>query len=154
MQPGDRLICAFVAPQIVGSRFKRWPLHVTIVPWFRLKADSAQIATGLQLALSPLKSFKVRIGEEARFGPKRNRPAHLLEPGAFPELERRARSYLHKKRAWLVDETTKVRRAYRPHVTFQDDEHLNEGDTVFCDRLYIIEQKGDYKSVESEIYLG
>jgi 2'-5' RNA ligase len=154
MQLGDRLICVFVTPQTVGSCFKQWPLHITIVPWFRLKTDSSQISDGLQKSLSPFGAFEVRVGEKTRFGPKRNRPAHLLEPGAFPELERRVRSYLHKKRAWLVDETTKVRRAYRPHITFQGDERLSEGGTVFCDRLYIVEQKGDHKTVESEIYLG
>ncbi len=153
MKPGDRLVCAFVEPQPVGSKFKTWLLHVTIVPWFRLSDEPARVAQGLEKALASVSPFEARISEEARFGSKRSRPAHLLEPCKFPEVEQGVRGYLHKKRAWLVDETTKVRRPFRPHVTFQGDTHLHEGDKIYCDRLYIVQQKGDYKEVMAEIRL-
>ena len=153
MQPGDRLICAFIKQRQTGGTFKAWPLHVTIIPWFRLGEPSDRIAAGLEQAFSTVSPFTAKIQGETRLGPKKNRPAHLLEPGSYPELERLARRYLHKKRAWLVDETTKVRRPYLPHITFQGDEHLEEGESVHCGRLYIITRQSDHKRIDSEIVL-
>lgn len=154
MMPGDRLVCAFVNPQKVGKQFSKWPLHVTIVPWFRLKDNSEQVAEGLAKATAPIRPFMVSVVGKAEFGPKRNRPAHLLEPAEFLELERRVRNYLHQKRAWLVDETTKKPRLFVPHVTFQDGEHLTESSQLFCDRLFIVEQKGEYKELVGEVTLN
>ena len=154
MLPGDRLVCAFIGPVKPGSTFKLWLLHVTIVPWFRLPDSSAVLADGLKRAFVTIGPFGAVVGQETRFGPKKNRPAHLLDGQGFAELEQRTRRYLRKKRAWLVDETTKRRRQFRPHVTFQGDEHLQEGGELNFDKVYIVEQKGDYKEVVAEINLG
>jgi len=56
MLPGDRLICAFVSERKVGATFRLWPLHVTIVPWFRLNA-----ATRLVVALD---GQRVELGDD------------------------------------------------------------------------------------------
>jgi 2'-5' RNA ligase len=152
MLPGDRLICAFVNPQSVGTSFSKWLLHVTIVPWFRLDTAPEQIAAGLQKALVTIEPFEVTAVGEALFGPRKNRPALVLnEDSPFADIEAKVRQYLHKKRAWLVDETTKRPRQFRPHVTLQADSKLQVGETFRCSKLYIVEQKGDYKQIVSEI---
>lgn len=154
MVPGDRLICAFIKPLAVGDTFPQWPLHVTIVPWFRLGDQTDHIVWGLAEALHPITPFTATADTQTMVGPRRNRPAMLLHmPTPFQVIEQRVRVYFHKKRAWLVDETTKVRRAYLPHVTFQGDEQLQPGETFACDRLYVIEQFGDKKAVVGEIIL-
>lgn len=153
MLPGDRLICAFIEPRRTGHGFKDWPLHVTIIPWFRLEDTSESLAAGLRRAFTGIAPFKSTVRGTTRLGPKKDRSAHLLDTEGYPELEKQARKYLRKKRAWLVDETTKARRPYLPHVTFQDGDHLEEGSTISCDRIYIVAQKGDRKTVESEIML-
>jgi len=155
MQPGDRLICAFVERTDVRGTFRTWPLHVTILPWLRLESSSDTIASGLVKALQPVNPFEVVMDGQAVFGPRRNRPAALVRlPTPFADIERRARNYFHKKRAWLVDETTKVRREFLPHVTAQGDKQMQPGNTFMCDRVYIVEQKGDFKQVAGEIILG
>jgi len=154
MKPGDRLVCAFVEPQQVGKQFTKWLLHVTIVPWFRLTDPSDSIVHGLELALRTGAPFEAVADEQALFGPKHNRHAVLIaQPTPFVQLEKQVRSYLHKKRAWLVDETTKAKRQFRPHVTQQGAETLREGDTFPCDRLYIVEQKGNYKEIVGKVQL-
>lgn len=155
MLPGDRLVCALVEPQPVGLTFDKWLLHVTIVPWFRLPDAADVIARGFAQALKPVAPVEAIVVRQAMFGPHKNRPAVLLEPTApFEEVEAKVRSYLHKKRAWLVDETTRRPRRFRPHVTVQGDKSLNLGDRVRCDTLYIVEQKGGYKEIVSEVRLG
>lgn len=154
MQPGDRLICAFLEPLSVGRQFKEWPLHVTVMPWFRLDDPSDRVAAGLEQAFSGIAPFSAEAGRQVSLGPKKNRPARVLEPaGSFPGLEARSRRYLHKKRAWLVDETTQARREYLPHVTYQRGDVLGADRTIYCDRLYVVEQKGDYKEIVAEVPL-
>lgn len=153
MRPGDRLICALVEPLGVGRRFQGWPLHVTVIPWFRLGDDTERLAAGLRQAFTGIPPFESAVRGVTRLGPNKDRVAHLLEPALYPELESRARRYLHKKRAWLADETTRTRRPYLPHVTFQGDDHLEGGDSIYCDRVYIVAQEGDTKLVAGEIAL-
>lgn len=154
MIPGDRLVCAFVRPQTTGMQFKKWLLHVTIVPWFRLEDESADIAGGLEQALKTISPFEARVDGAAKFGPRRREVSLVKQPTGLNEVEAKVRGYLHKKRAWLVDETTKRRYDFRPHVTMQGDEKLQDGDTFWVDRLYIVEQKGDYKEIVAEVNLG
>ncbi len=155
MVPGDRLVCAFVQPMAVGERFAQWPLHVTIVAWFRLVDSSELITGGLTNALAATRPFEVQADGDTKMGPRRNRNVRLIgEPTPFSDIERKVRAYFHKKRAWLVDETTKRKYAYRPHVTDQGEMKLGQGETFWCDRLYIIEQKGDYKEIMSEVRFG
>lgn len=155
MLPGDRLICTFVEPQTVGLQFKTWLLHVTIVPWFRLYEVTSIIVQGLGRAMYDIEPFDVMTGAEAYFGPRKNRSVRLLLPTEQLErIEMKVRDYLHKKRAFLVDETTKKPYRFRPHVTAQNGFLLPENARLRIDRLYIVEQKGDYKEIVSEIELS
>lgn len=154
MLPGDRLICAFVETQLSGAEFKSWPLHVTIVPWFRLSDASGAVAYGLSQALITFEPFKAVADGEAQFGPRKDRLVRLLkEPTPFTKIEAKVRTYLHKKRALLLDETTKRPPRFRPHVTVQPRASFRQGEVFQCDRLYIVEQKGHYKSVVKEVVL-
>jgi len=155
MLPGDRLVCALVEPQTVGTRLRVWPLHVTVVPWFRLADPSDVIAKGLTEAFKTTPSFEAVGDGEALFGIRKNRPVRLItQPTPFVQIETKVRTYLHKKRALLIDETTKQRPDFRPHVTNQGEMGLWSDDRFRCDRLYIIEQRGNYKEIVSEVKLG
>jgi 2'-5' RNA ligase len=154
MLPGDRLVCVLLEPLEPGERFTQWPLHVTIVPWFRLDESSELIAGSLQRALVTMQPFEIPVVGDAMFGPRKNRPAKLLEsPGPFEEIEAKVRNYLHKKRAWLVDETTEQPRQFRPHVTLQQGSETDITD-VLCSRLYIVTQRGGYKQIAAIVPLG
>lgn len=53
--------------------------------------------------------------------------------------------------AWIVDETTKQRHPFTPHVTVQKSERMNEGDAIAATRLYIVSQLGGKKLVEAQV---
>jgi hypothetical protein len=153
VKPGDRLVCAFIDSFEIGHQFRSWYLHVTVVPWFRLEQPSDKLATEFEQSLRGVASFKVLMDDETRFG--RNKLVNLVaQPTPFMEVEKRVRSVLKPHGAWLVDETTKVARAYRPHVTEQASGRLHAGDSFECDRLYIVEQKGGYKEITAIIQLA
>lgn len=146
MQPGDRLICAFVKPLTPGAEFKLWPLHVTIVPWFRVEISLDRIAKEIGDALTEVQPFEAVVGGEAHFG--RNKLVNLVrQPTPLMEIEKKVRSVLKSHDAWIVDETTKRRRSYRPHVTEQKSERVHEGDSFLVNRFYVVEQLGGSKKV-------
>jgi 2'-5' RNA ligase len=153
--PGDRLVCGFVEPQKNGLTFEKWLLHITIVPWFRLDDDSQGIAGGMEQALHGIEPFEATIQDIRKsFGARKRAAGVIAQPTPLTDIERKVRTYFHKKRAWLVDETTRRHYDFRPHVTLQAWATLKAGDSFRCDRLYIVEQKGDYKEIVSEIHLG
>ena len=147
MIPGDRLLCVLVRPLEQGAEFKDWPLHITIVPWFRTDTSTETLAGELRQALQEQKPFLITVDGEAHFG-RRRKPVNLIMlPSPLTDLETAARQLLRSHDAWMVDETTKVKRPFRPHITAQKSVQPREGDRIMCDNLYIIEQKGDHKEV-------
>jgi 2'-5' RNA ligase len=153
MRPGDRLVCVFVARYQIGAQFAAWPLHITIVPWFRLSTVSNQIAADLHEVLHSLASFQVIMAGEAVFG--KGKLVNLVQlPTPLQIVEQTARRYLHHQRAWLVDESTKARFSYRPHVTAQGIERMHEGEVFDCSKLSIVRQKCRHKQIVAEVTLG
>lgn len=114
------------------------------------------IADELELKLQGESSFSVTMGKEnVGFGHQKGKLATLVRlPSLLIELEKSVRDYFHSQKAWLVDETTKKRRAFRPHITNQKSGSMHEGDMFICDRLCIVEQKGGFKEIVGVVYLG
>src|SRR5438132_1325280 len=127
MRPGDRLICAFVNPINEGAQFKEWPLHVTIVSWFRLDITSAQLAQALQAHFIGSEPFKIDVQAEAQLGYKKRKTVNLVTAPELIKLEGQTRRWLHAHKAWVVDEADKTRRGFRPHVTHLKTGRLYEG---------------------------
>lgn len=154
MQPGDRLVCALVEPLNVGDQFSEWPLHVTVVPWFRTEIASDILANELQSSLADMTEFEASVYGAAQFGRKKDKTVHLVtKPTPFFDIEKRTRSLLKRHSAWLVDESTRTKRQFRPHVTVQASGGLQPGDSFKVDTLYIIEQQGSHKTVAATIGL-
>ena len=155
MLPGDRLVCALVNPLPTGSRFTAWPLHLTIVPWFRAALGTPEITAGLQLASAGRHQFPVTMDGEAHFGRRGRKPVSLVAlPNQITRIEQIVRGFLKSHAAWIVDESTKAAQPYRPHVTAQGAEQLHSGDTFLCRELYIIEQLGAAKTVAAVVELA
>jgi 2'-5' RNA ligase len=153
MLPGDRVICAFVTQQSVGSIFTDWPLHITIVPWFRLDSTSAQLAEQLKKHYISSNAFTVTVLDEVRFGYKRTKLVNLVGAPELMKLEGQTRRLLHAHKAWIVDEADKTRRGFRPHVTALSTGRVHSGENFMCDRLYIVSQHGNFKRIDSVITL-
>lgn len=153
MLPGDRLVCAFVSDREVGNIFRDWPLHITIVPWFRAEVTTEKLAQKLRSGIQNVGSITVDIGPEARFGGRRKLVNLVQAPSPLEDIEKTVRHVLRGEDAWIVDETTKKRSPFRPHVTAQSSDRLHESDSFVCSYIYIIEQKGDCKKVTGRIHL-
>lgn len=153
MLPGDRLICTFVTEQSAGSIFTDWPLHITIVPWFRLDISSTQLAKQLKKHYIGSNTFKVNVLDKVQFGYRKPKVVNLVTAPELMKLEGQTRRLLHAHKAWVVDEADKTRHGFRPHVTVLSTGRVHEGDSFSCDRLYIVSQHGNFKQVDSVVML-
>ena len=153
MKPGDRLVCAFVEPIAKAATFTDWPLHVTIVPWFRLDQSSSNLALLLLQNFTDHAAFTVYVRGENQFGYKKQKTVNLVSASQLLVIESQTRQVLHKQHAWIVDEADHTQRSFRPHVTVQRSRRVQEGDQFHCNRLYIISQQGNSKSVDEVIPL-
>jgi len=153
MLPGDRLIAAFIKDQSTGAVFTDWPLHITVVPWFRLDISSPQLAAQLQEHYIGSDNFEVAVLDEVQLGYKKTKVVNLVAALELMKLEGQTRQLLHAHKAWVVDEADKTRRGFRPHVTAQSADRVHEGDSFTCGRLYIVSQRGDFKQIDSVVML-
>ncbi|HVV66737.1 MAG TPA: 2'-5' RNA ligase family protein [Candidatus Saccharimonadales bacterium] len=152
MRPGDRLVCILLDPQPVEYTFKKWPLHITIVPWFRMDQSSALLAEELKEHYIGAQPFTITVGSEAKFGYKKQKLVNLVSAPMLMRIEGQTRRLLHQYKAWIVDEADETRN-FRPHITAQEGEQAKEGSSINCDRACIISQQGGYKRIEAEIIL-
>jgi 2'-5' RNA ligase len=137
----------------MGEEFKAWPPHITIVPWFRSDMTTKQVAAELESELAEIFPFEVEAGEELPFG-NRKKPANVITlPSPLTKAESIIRSYLKSHGAWLVDESTRRRSKFRPHITVQPTGRVKEGQIVKIKRLYVVAQCGDFKQIEEVIKL-
>ena len=153
MLPGDRVLCIFVKNQSVGFTFKEWPLHVTIVPWFRIDIASVDLAEQLISVYVGHATFKVLVSEEKEFGYKHFKTVNIVNAPELYRLEGQTRRFLNYHKAWIVDEADKTRRNYAPHVSMINSKRLHAGDEFFCDRVSIVIQCAGYKQIDGEILL-
>jgi 2'-5' RNA ligase len=148
--PGDKLACLLISPLESGIKFKDWPLHVTIVPWFRSRLDATTLSDEIKKGISNFSKFEFEIDDVAYFGKNQNKEVNLISSSlALNRLEQIVRQIIKANSAWIVDQTARLKHDFRPHVTVQRDQRLHKGDRIVCSRLYLIEQLGEIKQVSA-----
>jgi 2'-5' RNA ligase superfamily len=150
MQPADCLVCAFARP-VDEPNFQQWPLHITIVPWFRPKTSQVELAQKLRAALKGHGPFVAIAGPQkrSRLGARK---VSLLQREQWQPLHDAVLKVVQANAAPSVPFVF-VGSRYRPHVTYQQTGHLHPGDSFVCDHLYVVEQKGDHKEIVGEVPL-
>lgn len=150
---GDRMICTFLNKKNAGECFTKWPLHLTIVPWFRIGLRTQAIEQDLSRKLSLFKPFEVSVQETALFGSNQDKPVNLVDSEDLIAIESIARKYLHSLEAWLVDESTSIQRPYRPHITHQESQRANQGESYLISQIAVVRKTETEKVVDGIIEL-
>lgn len=157
---GDRVVVSLLQPLARGERFHKWPLHLTLMPWFRSKLPSHEIAQVITGALSGVQPFTATMGETAHFGFKDQVPVRVVtSPNGFEEVHHRLLQAFHAHPEIEVLDGEHTGNGFRAHVTLHSYEPLREGDIVACNDLQIvrladIHPGGATKEVEGEVDLG
>lgn len=159
MGPGSSILVSFIEKQSEGMRFQRrrnsWPLHITLVPWFRV--DNEQ---GLEAALSKVANatlpFTLRIGQELLFGANADVPVNIIADQAkVVELHKALWSAVTAEGADVVSRRW-IGESFRAHITQHDSKggNLTPGEAVAVDSLNIVHlQEGDVCQIGKQFRL-
>ena len=154
MQAGDRLAAILLHPLTTGARFQDWPLHITLVPWFRPANGTAELTVLLEAALGGIRPFEITVGKDAFFGYHGRKLVSLIQmDDSLALIERTIRRIIKDRGGWIADEKTRRKRTFYPHVTVQGMQRVHQEDHIFIDRFTMIEQEGSGKNVVGEVML-
>lgn len=137
--------------QNVGEQFTEWPLHVTVVSWARSELATAELAQALSESLRTVQPFEAVVGSEDKFANGTVLVNAIRRPTGFDKLFEAVKETEDRLGFEFV---STMHPSYEPHVTVQRAERLRAGDVFSVSKLYIVEQRGDYKEVVGEVYLG
>jgi 2'-5' RNA ligase len=144
-----QMLAVGVEPFKKGEIFRKWPLHVTIVPWF-IEARQRRLIDGLQEVQSATKPFKITMGSTALFGFKKNTPVRLIEESDLLQtlhLKNLAAVYNSKGQ---FDERNQVGYKYRPHITERENEIIPT--VINVSQVALVEALTDGSRHVSEVF--
>lgn len=128
---------------MLGSTFREWPLHVTIVPWFRLKTSRDIFLIGLQEIIADIHSFSSEVGKIALFGTVR---VNLLPRRDWGRLHEQTLAYIQSN-ARIVALLNFSGKLYMPHITRQKNDALDESESILCCGVALVEKSADGQNV-------
>ncbi|MGH7197035.1 MAG: 2'-5' RNA ligase family protein [Candidatus Saccharimonadales bacterium] len=125
-----------------GEVFQRWPLHITLVPWFSLSHDQRfELDEALRHIAERTPTFTVIGGEIAHFGPHR-RQVRLLGDRALHELHGRLTKVVEHTGGQIIS-SAHIGEHYRPHIT-ERDEGVEEGEEVRVHGFQLVSKIGPH----------
>lgn len=149
------VLVSSLEPLKKGDRFETWPLHVTILQWFSLPREFEPAFVNALANQAHATKPPVAVGDvEAMFGPEHDvRVRTLRSMGALAALH--ARVYETARRFDGIVDSPYVLRDYRPHVTYQGERGIAEGETVRLTAMQLIRgDVGGPRTIEHVFHLG
>ena len=123
---GSLIIVHLVEKRPEGTTFRRqraeWPLHITLVPWFRVDDNQrSQLLAALTDFGDAKQGFTVHVGEQESFGPHKDVPVNLIREQApivqlHDELMAIVRQYGARFHG-SASAHSGIEQTYRAHIT-------------------------------------
>jgi len=144
------MIAHFVDPIDSGRQFDTWPLHITLMPWFRMNELAAE--EKLEEAARDMRSFQLALGETAvktlgnieLFGQNIDIPARrIVEPTSLGVMHGRLLGEFYNK----LEDVKYVAGNYSPHVTIRENNDPGIGAKIKVDKISLIEYDKPLKTV-------
>ena len=128
-------------PLTVGTSFttSRFPLHVTLVPPFRVDCELPTLLTAVKAASRKTERMLAEVIGHEQFGPDANITVALIRP---TESILNAHSRLTEALTplgWAAMEPHYNGEGFRPHITGTDHRHLRLGEQFRLNQIAVIE---------------
>jgi hypothetical protein len=117
------------------EEFGRWPLHITLVPWFQLQKPLGELQEALTSELSTRQSFNVTVGPKKQWGVH---TVHLIDSTALHSLHNNLLGVV-KDHAKLTAPLRFTGKLYQPHITQKSYARVERGFKVSVKQVYLIE---------------
>lgn len=157
---GDRVIVSLLQPLARGERFGKWPLHLTLMPWFRTSLGGYELQKVIAQSLEGIGPFSATMAGTDKFGFRDQVPVRVVEaPNLFEEVHQHLLQTFQAHPEIRILDTEHTGKNFRAHVTLHGYEPLREGDIIACNDIQIVQLAeihpgGSLKEVEGEVDLG
>lgn len=144
------MIAHFVDPLAEGRHFDKWPLHLTILPWFH-DSESESIHN-LEQTAEKMCACKIALGEVAiktlgqieMFGDECNIPVRCVNNStSLGVIHGMLLGYFQDK----LEDKTYIGGRYNPHVTIRENDDPGEGSEICIDKISLVKYDKLYKTV-------
>ena len=126
----------------VGTQFKPGALHITIVPWFVVDMEKANLLRSFAQKFEGLKSFELKVGVPAKFGPKKDVPVSLLEQSKqITDLHKSALGWMDEIKARWAVKNSHSGAHFMPHIRYSEGSELVSGELVRVDSLTLVKAR-------------
>lgn len=123
----EKLIVATLEPVEVGQKFKKLPLHVTMMPWLKVDREKEDELDGyLKVIARKLDNIYVVGQDEAMFGPEYDTRVRLVVDSVLRSVHFDILAAANWTEATYDEEY--VGENYIPHVSYTDEKRLAEGE--------------------------
>lgn len=154
MERKDRLMVAhLIEPTNVGDTFEAWPLHITLLPWFRTAQTWAEEV--FRRCAADLRACRVvlgarQLGPVALFGEAEDIPVRPIgDSTALGVAHGVLLASLHP----FLDDKTYIGGSYNPHVTIRNNPDPGEGAEIDIATLSLIRHGVNHKTVVETVNL-
>ncbi len=149
------IIVSSLDPIKAGEQFKKWPRHITVVPWFFIPETSKpSFKQALKKRAKNTSRLTVIGDREALFGPKHDvRVRTLREIGLLANLHSLLLEDIKFFDGKVASEY--IAQNYVPHVTYQDGRGIAAGEVLQLNAVQLIEDDtGGMRTVEQSYALS
>lgn len=121
-----------------GYDFGRWPLHITIMPWFEID-DPKQAIDALKNVCKTHKPSWVTVGKTDYFGAKHDLEVNLIaNPNPLTSLHKELLETLKSVDAQFPHKKN-LARNFMPHITKKSYAKVQPGYKIKIDKIHLIE---------------
>lgn len=120
----------------VGTKFRPFALHITILPWFALETQEAPFIEWFYKKFGNIQAFDTVAERRDMFGPRKDVPVSILSPkDKFMELHLDALSWFGEVGARWAERDPYVGDDFVPHVAQRNGFVLEEGEKLHIGSL-------------------
>lgn len=133
----EYLLAFMLEPLEKGDQFIGWPLHITLVPWFRSNFGSEHVARDIEATILGTDRLTVRGITRSMLGRQRNVPVTDVVSSDLHDLHRKLLTVFDND-AYTLSDSKYTGANYRPHVTKKGNKELKPGHEIEIDSLYLV----------------
>lgn len=146
---GERLMVAHLLESVDGQNFSKWPLHITLLPWFECQESLAVEA--IESVTEHIKKCRLSLGEVAlgsieMFGENSDIPVRRVVGAEALSLLNIHRDLLDCFDDNLINKQY-VGENYVPHISVSDEYYSGESDIINIDNMSLIKHCGQHKTI-------
>ena len=139
--PGDLILVHMLELQEVGSYFDRhrWPLHITLLPWFRASPEQRQqLRQSLTRLAQTVPPATVTVGAITQFGPNKDILVNLIADQTALATLHQALFDLTRMLGMPLVSSEWTGPNFTAHIGRYEDRYADAGDAVHIGDFYLV----------------